>query len=534
MLFRWLIIAATVFLSGYTVLRPPEGGSWSNYQENFKSNIKLGLDLQGGIYMQVAVDEDDALAHYLEEQAGMIKTALEGEKITVASSAADKETNRVTLFAPKASDGQVPLKLIEDRFSGYWSVDQKGADVVLTLREQAIHEVKDEAVNQTVYKIQSRVDTLGVSEPVINRTVGTNRIVLELAGASDSQTVHKLVREPGQLEWRIVVPNTGEYPSEEALAAAIGRPLSPNEKVLPMADRPGFMVLQEVMLTAKNVTNVRPSVDERGLPAVGVQLDRTGGAIMNEKSGANIGNRLAIVLDGKVVSAPTIQSQLSDSFIIMGLSQSEVEPLIVKIKSGSLPAKVNILEESVIGPTLGRDAIRSGSTAAVLGVIIVAIFMLLYYRGAGVVANIALLINIVLIAGCMAGIGAVLTLPGIAGFVLIIGMAVDANVLVFERVREELRAGIMPKNALEIGFKTSFVTILDANITTMLSGFILWMLGEGPVKGFATMLMIGISCSIFSAVFCSRTIYLWLLQRNPKAKTLSIWPVWQSGQVTAK
>lgn len=533
MLFRWLVIAATVFLSGYTVLRPPEGGSWSNFQENFKSNIKLGLDLQGGIYMQVAVDEEDALAHYLEEQAGMIKSSLESEQVTVASSSADKANNTVTLFAPKGADGQIPSQMIEDRFSGYWNIDERGADVVLTLKEAAVREVKDEAVNQTVYKIQSRIDTLGVSEPVINRTLGTNRIVLELAGASDSQTVHKLVREPGQLEWRIVVPQTGEYPTEQALLAALGRPLNPNEKILPLADQPGFMVLQEVMLTAKNVANVRPSVDDRGLPAVGVQLDRTGGLIMNDKSGANIGNRLAIVLDGKVVSAPTIQSQLSDSFIIMGLSQNEVEPLIVKIKSGSLPARVNILEESVIGPTLGRDAIRSGSMATLLGLIIVAVFMVLYYRGAGIIALIALLLNMILIIGCMAGIDVVLTLPGIAGFVLIIGMAVDANVLIYERVREELRAGIMPKNAIEIGYKASFVTILDANITTILSGFILWMLGEGPVKGFATMLMIGIICSIFTAVFCSHTIYLWLMQRNPKAKSLSIWPVWQSGPATA-
>lgn len=540
MRFRWSIIALAIVVSAYLLLHPPEEGErgWGleHVKQNIKENIKLGLDLQGGIYMQLQVDEEDALAQYLEEQAGLIKGGLESEDFRVESSYSNFESKSITLVNPSGSEGKDAYQLLKDRYRN-WSVKSVASNIVMVLKNSAQSEVKDEAINQTVYKIQGRVDELGVTEPVINRTIGSNRIVVELAGADDSNRVHKIVREPGQLEWRLVAADAkGDATNESDLLASLGRAKRPNEKVLPYTTGENgptyYLLMEEVMLTAKNVADVYPTSDERGLPAVGINLDRAGGITMSEKSGSSVGRRLGIVLDGKVVSAPTIQSKLGERFIIMGLSQAEVPDLIVKIKSGSLPARVDILEERVIGPTLGRDAIQAGSYAAIVGLIMVMIFIACYYRAAGFIALTALVLNLLMILGMLAGIGAVLTLPGIAGFILTIGMAVDANVLVFERIREELRAGIMPKNAVDVGYKSAFVTIMDANITTFLAAFILYLLGEGPVKGFAVMLMIGILCSIFTAVFCSRTIFLWHLQRNPTAKQLSIWPIWASNEVT--
>ncbi|MDJ0839898.1 MAG: protein translocase subunit SecD [Acidobacteriota bacterium] len=533
MKFRWAIIGLALLYSVYMLLAPPEDGSWS--LDNYKENIKLGLDLRGGIFMQLQVDLEDALDQFLEEQAGIIRGSLDGQDVKSTGSSYDFDSQTVTLAGVTSETEDNILKFVRDRYQDLWSIDKRGADIVLRLRDTARKSVEQDAINQTVYKIQNRIDELGVTEPVINRTLGSNRIVVELAGADDSRRVYKIVQEPGQLEWRLKVKGTSSAPTEQALLAQSGGQPPPGGKAFRQVDTMGntsFMWLQDVMLTARNIANVNVTRDSSGLPAVGVVLNREGGEIMNRESKNNIDNQLAIVLDGEVISAPAIRTQLAERFVIEGnFTQQEVSDLVVKIKSGSLPAKVEILENRKIGPTLGRDAIKSGFTATVIGLIIVVIFILIYYRTAGFFAFIALVMNLVLIMGMLSGIGAVLTLPGIAGFILTIGMAVDANVLVFERIREELRTGTMPKNAVDIGYKSAFVTIMDANITTFLAAFVLWLMGQGPIKGFATILMIGIVCSIFTAVFCSRTFFLAYIQRDASMKTLSIWPVWRSNTV---
>ena len=532
MRFRWTIIAIAMILSLYTLFHPgEEGDGWSF--SNLKNNISLGLDLQGGIFMQLEVDEQDAVEQYLEEQAGTIKSGLEADTFTIDSSSADLVAETVTLKNVSSTEHEDVVSEIERRFPN-WTVTETDKDVVLRLRDVAKRGVQDDAVQQTVYKIQNRVDELGVTEPVINRTIGSNRIVLELAGADDSERVHKIVREPGQLEWRLLSKNSRtDAASEAELLASVGGKVPDGTKIFPYPNpntgTTGFLLLKEVMLTARNVANVGMTSDDRGLPAVNIVLDRAGGQVMDRESAQNVGNLLAIVLDGKVISAPRIETRLAERFIIQGqFTETEVQDLVVKIKSGSLPAQVRILEERVIGPTLGRDAIQSGSLAAIIGLIMVVIFILIYYRLAGFFAFIALSMNLAIILGLLSGIGAVLTLPGIAGFILTIGMAVDANVLIFERIREELRLGTMPKNAVDIGYKSAFVTIMDANITTFLAAFCLYLLGEGPIRGFAIMLMIGIVSSIFTAVFCSRTFFLAFMGRHADAKTLSIWPLWKS------
>jgi len=535
MKFRWAIIGLALLYSAYMLLQPGEDNAWS--LDNYKDNIKLGLDLKGGIYMQLEVDLDDAVEQFLEEQAGTIRGSLQGQDMTVESAESDFESRTVTLKGVSWEKEEDVFREIRRQYDDMWTLDRRGEDVVLRLRDSAERTVGNDAISQTVYKIQNRIDELGVTEPVINRTLNSNRIVVELAGADDADRVIKIVQEPGQLEWRLKLKNTEMAPTPEQLLAPYGGNPPAGAKVFRYRDElrgiDGYMLLQDVMLTARNIANVSVSRDQRGLPAVGVTLNREGGQIMGRQSGQNINNQLAIVLDGEVISAPNIKSQLNDRFIIEGnFSQQEVQDLVVKIKSGSLPAKVDILETRTIGPTLGRDAIKSGTAAAMLGLVIVIIFIMLYYRMAGVFALFALILNMALILGMLAGLGAVLTLPGIAGFILTIGMAVDANVLVFERIREELRTGTMPKNAVEIGYKTAFVTIMDANVTTFLAAFCLWLLGEGPVKGFAIMLMIGIICSIFTAVFCSRTFFLAYMSRRTGDRSLSIWPVWRPNTVT--
>ncbi len=533
MRFRWFVILAVILLCMIKLIQPPPGGSWS--LGNIKENIKLGLDLQGGIFMQLEVDVEDALRQYLEEQAGTIKGSLEGEEFQIDSSAADFGNSSVTLKNVRSSKHNNVLKEVKDRYNGFWFVSQAGADITLKLKEVAKTQVQQDAVQQTVYKIQNRIGELGVTEPVITPIVGSNRIVLELAGADDVQRVNNIVREPGKLEWRLVLPNSQAALTETELLAPHGGKAPPGTKVFPMPDpntgQTSYMLLKEVMLTARNVSNVFPSRDDRGIPAVGINLDREGGQIFFQNTGANVGNLLAIVLDGKILSAPVINSQLSERFIIQGtFTQREVDDMVVKIKSGSLPAQVNVLEQHQIGPTLGRDSIRQGTTAAIVGLILVVLFILAYYSMAGFFAFLALVLNLVIIMAMLSTLGAVLTLPGIAGFILTIGMAVDANVLIFERIREEIRAGTAVRNAVEIGYKTAFVTIMDANTTTFLAAFCLLLMGQGPIKGFAIMLMIGIICSIFTAVFCSRTFFLTYLKSRDAIHSLPIWPVWRGSK----
>lgn len=537
MKFRWAVIAVAVIFSVLQLFHSEQKGYFdmADWRTNLRDNIKLGLDLQGGIFMQLEVDIEDAVEQYLEEQSGSIKEYLESEDIQVGAAFAEASESVVKLQDVNANDKDVD-KILRDFYGQAWFVSESNGVYSLKLKDTTKRLVQEDAVSQTVYKVQNRIDALGVTEPNINRAMGSNRIILELAGADDVERVHKIVREPGKLEWRMVVQNSQVYRTEAQARQARGGQIPPNQKLLPMVNEKGeadgFVLLEEVMLTARNVTRVFPSTDQSGFPAVGVELNREGGKKMEDITGRSVGRQMAIILDGKVISAPRIQGQFGKSFIITGsFSQREVNNMVVKIKSGSLPAEVNILEERVIGPTLGRDAIREGAFSAVLGLVLVIVFILLYYRRAGVYALFALILNLILILGLISGIGAVLTLPGIAGFILTIGMAVDANVLVFERIREELRNGAAVRAAVETGYRSAFTTILDANITTFLAGFCLLLMGEGPIKGFAVMLMIGIVCSIFTAVFCSRTFFLAYLNSHRQIRALGIWPVWQSSKV---
>lgn len=524
MRFRWIIILVAVLFSLFHLFKTSEGDSYFST----KPNIKYGLDLQGGIFMQLEVDTEDALRQFIEEQTGAIKGNLEAEDFTIGTAEPLPDEKTIVLKEVKMTNGENAFEEIKDSYPN-WIVTEVEGSIRLKPRDRLITRVHEDAINQTVYKIQNRIDELGVTEPSITRALNSNRIILELAGADDVERVHNIVKEPGKLEWRLVHPGSQTAMTEQELLAPYGGTLPPGTRVfrnISMPAKPGYTLLQEVLLTASNIRDVYPSRDNNGMPAVGITLDRPGNQIFSRVTADNIGNQLAVVLDGKVISAPRIQTHLPDPrFIITGqFSDREVGDMVVKIKSGSLPAEVRILEERIIGPTLGRDSIAQGTQAAMFGMALVVLFMMFWYRRAGVYSVIALVLNLVLISGMLSALGSVLTLPGIAGFILTIGMAVDANVLVFERIKEELKAGLSTNRAVDAGFKTAYVTILDANITTFIAAFCLLLMGQGPVKGFAVMLMIGIVSSIFTAVFCSRTFFLAYLSGS-KHKPLGIWPM---------
>jgi len=532
MRFRWIIILLAILASLFHLFKTADG------EDGFLSkelNIRYGLDLQGGIFMQLEVDTEDAIRQYIEEQAGSIKVNMETAGYTIGIAEPYPEEKKILFKDTSAPEGESVYDKLKDDYSN-WIVDQTDEGIVVSPRSRLVTNVQEDAINQTVYKIQNRIDELGVTEPSITRALNSNRIILELAGADDVERVHNIVKEPGKLEWRLVhPPSVTAALTEVELLAPFGGNVPAGTRVFPNISQGGqtaYSLLEEVILTASNIRDVYHSRDNNGMPAVGITLDRSGNLIFSSVTKDNIGNNLAVVLDGKIISAPNIMTHLTDPrFIITGqFSEREVGDMVVKIKSGSLPAEVRILEERVIGPTLGRDAIQQGGRAAGLGLILVAVFMLIWYRRAGFYSVIALVLNLILIAGMLSALGSVLTLPGIAGFILTIGMAVDANVLVFERIKEELKTGLSVVRAVDAGFKTAYVTILDANITTFIAAFCLLLMGQGPIKGFAVMLMIGIISSIFTAVFCSRTFFLAYLG-DSKHKTITIWPMFGSTPV---
>ncbi|PIE90081.1 MAG: protein translocase subunit SecD [Acidobacteria bacterium] len=532
MRFRWIIILLAILLSLFHLFKTAEG------EEGYFSkelNIRYGLDLQGGIFMQLEVDTDDAVRQYIEEQAGSIKVNLETSDFKVGASTpfpAEKKILLKDVQAPKGEESA--YEKIKDDYVN-WTVNQTDEGITMSPKSGLISNVQEQAISQTVTKIQNRIDELGVTEPIITRALNSNRIILELAGADDVERVHNIVKEPGKLEWRMVHPGSTTALTEAELLAPYNGVAPEGTKIIRNISRPGqtaYSLVESVLLTASNIRDVYHSRDRNGMPAVGITLDRSGSEIFSKTTADNIGNNLAVVLDGKIISAPEIMAHLSDPrFIIQGnFTDREVGDMVVKIKSGSLPAEVRILEERVIGPTLGRDSIEQGAKAAALGIILVVIFMLVWYRRAGFYSVLALVLNLIFILGMLSAIGSVLTLPGIAGFILTIGMAVDANVLVFERIKEELKSGLSVVRAVDAGFKTAYVTIMDANITTFIAAFCLLLMGQGPIKGFAVMLMIGIVSSIFTAVFCSRTFFLAYLG-NSKHKKVSIWPVFAKSPV---
>lgn len=524
-------VAAYVYRGHEALKRDATAPPNPTFGDVLKNGMKLGLDLRGGIHLVMQVKAEDALRAEATDAGEHLKAEAGKRGVTLGTvNPATHEGFTITMgegVSPAAVSDLVKSALSPTD----WAADQSGREMRVTFRDPARIEIEEQTLRQAVETIRNRVDALGVAEPAI-QPQGRDRIVIQLPGVDDPARVKDIIGTTGLLELKIVDLKGGPYSSPEAATAAYGGSIPANlELVEGMSEDTEartrttvYYVLERAAgVTGRDLKNARVGQDRFNQPAVEFFLNAAGAEKFGRVTGDNVGRQLAIVLDKRVQSAPNIKSQITDNGIIEGNFTAErADALSLVLRSGALPAQLVILEERTVGPSLGLDSIRQGVLASIVGMFLVFVAMVLYYRLAGVNAILALVLNAIVLLGAMAWINATLTLPGIAGFILTIGMAVDANVLVFERIREEMDGGKAPKVAIDTGFKRAFATIIDTNATTIAAAAFLFQFGTGPVKGFAVTLVIGLVASIFTAVFVSRLLFDLVYGSKEKVETLSI------------
>lgn len=496
--------------------------------------IKLGLDLRGGMHLVLEVQTEDAVVSEIDKTAERIQEEAREEGLAgVRVTRGDGYTLNVS--GVRRGEGDQAVGRIADDYLPDWDWDRRGENVVFELPAVAVAQMRDQAVRQALQTVRNRIDQFGVAEPSISQLGSSERIVVQLPGVDDPERIRELIKNTAFLEFRLTTQPAGGgqgLPSRQAVLDAYNGQLPADMEILEgdIRDDEGrsiattyYAVERRSVITGRDLKNARPGLGQFNDPVVNFSLSVEAGDRFGEVTGANIGRGLAIVLDDRVVSAPVLEGQINDQGIIRGnFTQREVEDLSLTLRSGALPAGIVYLEERTVGPALGRDSIEQGLRAGLLGFGLVILTMLLIYKGTGINAVVALGLNVILVFAALAYFNATLTLPGIAGIILVIGMAVDANVLVFERIREELRAGRTPKSAIDAGFAKALSSIIDANVTTLIAALFLFQFGTGPIRGFAVTLTIGILASVFTAVFVSRWIFDLLLSRRERVERLSI------------
>ncbi|HVT59424.1 MAG TPA: protein translocase subunit SecD [Thermoanaerobaculia bacterium] len=519
LLWRGLLILASI-VAAVVALYPP------------KQKINLGLDLQGGMHLVLQVHTEDALrAETNGDMERLVQLAKEGTpKLDLKPRRASDTRIEVPGLPPEAK--AVVLRLAEKELPT-WIRTERGDTVILQMRPDEAAKDRDRSVDQAVQTIRNRIDAYGVTEPVIQKA-SDERIVVQLPGVDDQERVRQLIKSTAFLEFRITrYPKQGEpgAGSREEILQHFGGQLPDDVEILDgdVRDREGnvtgvryYAVEKRSAVTGRDLRSAHPAAGQFNQPIVDFTLNPEGAKVFGQLTGQNVGTGLAIVLDGRVMSAPKINSRINDSGMIEGnFTQKTAEDLATVLRSGALPASITYLHEQTVGPSLGRDSIREGLRAGIVGTSLVVITMLLVYNLSGVNAIAALVLNVLLLFGGMGMFHSTLTLPGIAGIILTIGMAVDANVLIFERIREELRAGRTVRSAIDQGFERAFTSVIDTHVTTLISAMFLFQFGTGPIKGFAVTLTIGLLASLFTAVFVSRWIFDLVLSRR-RAQTLSI------------
>lgn len=496
-----------------------------------KNGLKLGLDLRGGIHLVMQVKTSDALRMVSQDAVEHLKDEA-GKRGVTLGTIPPPDASGFTINLTDQADPSKLKDLVKNALSQTdWSIDERGREWKLSLREPARIETERQAVRQAVETIRNRVDALGVAEPVIQEQ-STDRILVQLPGVDDPSRVKDIIGTTGLLELRIVDDKGGPYSSPDAALQAYGGAFPPDLEVIPGFSEDSeartrtevYYVLKRVAaVNGRDLKNARVGHDRYNQPAVEFFLNVQGSEKFGKVTGDNVGKHLAIVLDKRVMSAPVIKSQIKDNGIIEGsFTPERADALALVLRSGALPAEMVILEERTVGPSLGLDSIRQGVLASLVGMLLVFVAMVFYYHASGINAVLALLLNAIILLGGMAWINATLTLPGIAGFILTIGMAVDSNVLIFERIREEMDGGKAPKVAIDLGFKRAFGTIIDTHVTTISAAAFLFQFGTGPVKGFAVTLVLGLAASVFTAVFVSRLIFDLHYGRRERLETISI------------
>jgi len=534
---KLIVIVAVVLLFAYGIFGVPAGLSGGALADGllssgrFRNGIHLGLDLKGGTHLILQVQVKDAINVTTDNDPELLKDGMKKAKINYADIAKPDSTNHPEQIVIKGvpPDSTSTLRdLIQTKLPDYDATSGANDAWTVTMKPTAVTATEKNAVSQAIETIRTRVDQLGVNEPVIEEHgLGEHQILVQLPGVDDPARVKEIIKSTAMLEIRQSLG--GPYPSQEAALQDHNGVLPEDSLLMPGHAVPGaeseqwYLVSRVPAVRGKDLRDAQPGRDQNGQASVSFTLTSEGGQRFYSFTSQHVGDSLAVVLNSKVEEVANIKEPIRDHGEISGhMSEQQTKDLSMILRSGALPASINYLEERTVGPSLGADSIRAGVTAAVIGMVAVLAFMLIYYRGAGINADLALILNLVILLGFLGFTGATLTLPGIAGVILTVGMGVDSNVLIFERIREELRNGKTPPSAVEQGFHHAMVTIIDTHVTTIVSAAILFLFGTGPVKGFAVTLTFGLLANLFTAVFVSRAIFDWVLSRKRVGEALSI------------
>jgi len=491
-------------------------------QTDTGKKINLGLDLQGGLHMLLGVNTDEAVTSKMKTIATSIKYFSDDEEVLIEDLSIDGNDVSFIVLDP---DEMTKVDEMLAKIKGLDISKTEDLTYTITLNAEEIVRTKDLSVAQAVETIRNRLDQFGLSEPTVVRQ-GAEAIVVELPGiktGADEKAARELISKPANLEMMAV----DEQRADQVYVLSASEAASYGDVILESSQEPGkkYLVKEIPILNGSQIIDAQVAFDQGNQPIINFTLNSSGARIFGDFTGKNVGKRLAVVLDGKVYSAPNIRERIGGGSgqISGGFTVQEAGSVAIALRSGALPASVNMLEKRSVGPSLGADSIKASMLALILGFILVVIFMVVYYRIAGIIANIALITNIFIIIAVMAMFGATLTLPGMAGIVLTVGMAVDANVIISERIRELLKAGTSIPKAIEDGYSNAMRAILDANITTLLVAVILYAYGTGPIKGFAVTISIGILASMLTAILGTHGIYEVLLGKISKEKNLRKW-----------
>jgi preprotein translocase subunit SecD len=536
---RWkfIFITVVILLCIYGLIGVPTfPTSWAQVKQNLSDRIKLGLDLKGGSHLVLQVQVDEAIGQRCDQAVDQITKQVHEKNIAVGEIRRVDDTHILVRNVDPNASGTF-RDLVSGQFAD-WAVapaagEQNG--YLLTMKPSIVADLRRDTMDQSLETITRRINALGLTEPTIAFTGrGDNEILVQLPGEGDPTRAKSVIQAGGQLELKLVADEQA-YPSEIAALGSHGGVLPAGTEIVPGNGENGpnsqaqpqvFYVLQRApIITGQDLRGATPapSANYPGQYEVRFQLSTAAAARFGPFTESNIGHKMAIVLDHKVYTAPVIHGKIEDSGIIEGnFSQESAQDLSLVLRAGALPASIKYLEERTVGPSLGADSIREGVRASIGSIIVVMIFLVIYYRLSGVNAVVALALNLIILVAFMAYAGAVLTLPGIAGVILTIGMGVDSNVLVFERIREELRSGKAPASAVAVGFDRAFLTIIDTHVTTIVSAIFLFLFGTGPVRGFAVTLVIGLLANVFTSIYVSRAIFDWHLSRMERQAELSI------------
>jgi len=533
------LIVVTLLLFTYFIFGTPSGVSPKKLAASMmeaspmRHGLSLGLDLRGGTHLILQVMVEEAVSAVTDNDVARTSDALKQAGVAGATVVKpDPNTPEVIRISDVPADkaGQV-RDLLNNKFGTGYAVSSNDNGFTVTLQPSQANAIRTHAVQQAIETIRDRVDRLGVSEPVIQEYgLGANQILVELPGVDDPARVKDIIQSTARLEIHQVLG--GPYANEQEALQALGGSVPPEDMLMhgqAAPPTPGENAPDEVYelkriaeVAGNDFRDAQPANDENGRPQVAFTLTNAAGERFYQFTSTNVGNKLGVVLDGQVREVANIQEGIHDQGRITGLDRQKATDLSMMLRTGALPASIHFLEERTVSASLGADSIRQGVYAAIAGMLAVMVFMLVYYKGAGINADLALFLNLVILLGFMGATGSTLTLPGIAGVILTIGMGVDSNVLIFERIREELRAGKAAGAAVDQGFAHAWLTIIDTHVTTMVSAAILFLFGTGPVRGFAVTLIFGLLANLFTAVFVSRVIFDAGLRRKGIGAVLSI------------